>query len=266
MRITSVGEKRVEYSDAIGGFKNTVIDVHKSIKQKDIDIVQNNLLVKANYGTEKASDVQGAKLDITQWLPFAAKKMNISPDIKDYVFVPVFTIPSSLPNRNSVAFPLEALKDYSVDYGMLGYQTFKGKPVHLEHNNSDPTKAYGIIVDCSLRPLRGYGNGKVWKLMELLAIDRTKNPDMANKILKGEYNSYSMGAMVGRYSCSICNANITSKETCPHVGKPGTIDFREFDGKLAFKNVWDIGGIETSIVATPAFHVANSDALLCFAN
>lgn len=263
MRQFSNAGKRIEYSDAIG-YGKCVIDVHKSLKDKDIYRVKNSLIVKANYDPSQTGNTLQGKLDITNWLPFASPKMDISPNISDYIFVPVFTIPSDFPNRNSVAFPLLALKDYSVDYGMLGYQTFKGKPVHYEHDNQDPLKAYGVIADTSLRKLKGFGGGKVWKLMELLAIDRSKHPETANQILKKDYNSYSMGAMVGRYTCSICNANISNKFTCGHVGKPGTIDFKEFAGKLAFKNVWDIGGLETSIVATPAFHTANSDTLLYF--
>ncbi len=255
--------KHVEYSDAIG-FGKCAIDVHRGLKNKDIHRVKKTLVVKATYDPRYGDNSLQGKLDINSWLPFAAEKMCISSDISDYIFVPVFTIPSDLPNRNSVAFPAKALREYSVDAGMLGFQTFKGKPVHYEHDNEDPTKAYGVIADTSLRPLKGFGGGKVWKFLELLAIDRSKHADTANQILAGDFNSYSMGSMVGRYTCSICNSNITMKSQCGHVGKPGTVDFREFSGQLSFKNVWDIHGIETSIVATPAFHVANSDTLLYF--
>ena len=263
MRTETIQGKRIEYSDAIG-FGKTVIDVHKGLKSKDIHTVKNTLLVTATYNPNQANNTFKEKLDITTWLPSASKEYKTSPDISDYIFVPVFTIPSDLPNRNSVAFPLQALTEYSVSAGRLGYKTFKGKPCHLEHDNQDPTKAYGVIADCSLRRLNGFGGGKVWKLMELLAIDRSKHPGIANKILRREYNSYSMGAMVSRYTCSICNANITARSTCGHVGPPGTLDFKEFSGNLAYKKVWGVDGIETSIVATPAFSTATSDWLMTF--
>lgn len=262
MRIPSRKDNHIEYSDALG-FGKCVIDVHKEVKNKNIyQTKEKSTLVTATYNPNLADNSFQEKLDITSWLPSASKVYKISPDITDYIFVPVFTIPSGLPNRNSVAFPLQALMEFSEDAGCLGYKTFKGKPVHIEHDNEDPEKAIGVIADCSLRKLTGFGNGKVWKLLELLCIDRSKNPDMANKILKKDYNSYSMGAMVSRYTCSICNSEITKNKDCGHVGPPGTIDFNEYDGKLAFKNVWGIHGIETSSVATPAFSVAVADLLV----
>ncbi len=261
MRLTSHNGKNLEYSDAIG-FGKCVIDVHKGLKNKDIHQVKNTIVVKASYSDRAANNTFQEKLDISTWLPFASPKYDISPNISDYIFVPVFTIPSELPNRNGVAFPTKALLEFNVEAGMQAYRTFKGKPVHYEHCNQDPLKAYGVIADCSLRKLKGFGNGKIWKHMELLAIDRSKNPGYANQVLSGDMNSYSMGAMVGRYSCSICGEGLGR---CSHVqGKPGTVDFREINGELAFKNVWDICGFETSGVATPAFHVANSNWLMMF--
>lgn len=261
MRITAHNGRRIEYSDAIG-FGKCVIDVHKGLKSKDIHKVKNTIMVKANYSDRAPNNSFQEKLDISTWLPFAAKKYEISADVSDYIFVPVFTIPTGLPNRNGVAFPLASLLDFNVEAGMQAYKTFKGKPVHYEHKNDVAKEAYGVIADCSLRPLKGFGNGKVWKHMELLAIDRSKNPAYAHQVLSGEMNSYSMGAMVGRYTCSICCGALG---TCNHVqSKPGTVDFKEVNGELAFKNVWDINGFETSGVATPAFHVANSNWLMMF--
>lgn len=263
MRLTSHNGKTLEYSDAIG-FGKCAIDVHKSLKNKDVRIVNKTLVVKANYSDRAPNNTFQEKLDISTWLPFASKKYDISANISDYIFVPVFTIPTDLPNRNGVAFPLAALLEFNVEAGMQAYKTFKGKPVHYEHKNDKPKEAYGVIADCSLRRLVGFGNGKVWKHMELLAIDRSKNPAYAHKVLSGEMNSYSMGAMVGRYTCSVgrCQAKLGN---CNHIqAKPGTVDFKELNGELVFKNVWDVTGFETSGVATPAFHVANSNWLMMF--
>jgi len=130
----------------------------------------------------------------------------------------------------------------------------------IVHNcNEDHTKAYGVIADAFLRKMDHFGNGKVWKLLELLAIDRTKYPTIAQKILDGEMNSYSMGAWVTNYTCSYCGAALGK---CEHLHPKQALDFYEKDGKLVFRNVHGIKGFETSIVATPAYSIAASDSLL----
>jgi hypothetical protein len=255
MAIQIKNDKSVEYADA-HGFMPGVIDVHKTIKSKDTFKVKNNLIVKASYGEDRGSQFV-EKLDVTTWLPFAAQKYDISSDIMDYIFIPVFTIPSGLPNRNGVAFPIQALTEFNLDRRMMGYKTFKGCPAHEEHDNEDPTKSQGVIADACLKRLEHYGQGKVWKLLELLEIDRSKYPAIASDYVSGERNSFSMGAMVGYYRCSYCNG-IVGK--CDHIDtRPGSVNFYEKDGKLVFKEVYDIDGIETSTVRVPAYHVANND-------
>lgn len=258
-RLHKHNNRNIEYADALG-FHPGVIDVHKALKTKDIVQVKNKpLVVKASFG-EATDNTFLEKLDVTTWLPFAAPKYHISPHIEDYIFVPVFTIPSDLPNRNGVAFPLRSLLEFRPERGMQAYKTFKGQPVQYEHDNLDITKASGVIIDASLKRLNGYGQGKVWKLMELLAIDRSKNPQLAMDVLSNNRNSYSMGALVESYSCSYCNSPLGQ---CNHItARQGCVDFYEKDGKLVFKNVHGIDGIETSSVATPAYHCANSNWIM----
>src|SRR3972149_9827375 len=135
-------------------------------------------------------DEHKTKLEVETYLPFAAKPYQISADIRDYIIVPVVTIPADLPNRNEVAFPLKELVKFQPEYGMPTYLTFRGKPVHHEHDNQDITKAHGIILDSYLRKFKSPGsNTDVWKLVELLAIDRTKYQDVAQSVLSGENNN-----------------------------------------------------------------------------
>ena len=248
----------IEYADATC-FTPGIIDVHRKLKTKDATKVKDNLIVKASYGEEKGSTFQEC-LDISTWLPYAAKALCISSDISDYIFVPIFTIPSGLPNRNGVAFPLPSLLAWNTEHGQQAYRTFKGKPAHLEHANDDPSKAYGVIADVSLRKLVGFSNGKVWKLLELIAIDRSKHADIAEDVLSGKRNSFSMGALVGSYSCSYCGLEMGK---CNHITpKPGSVDFYAKDGILVCKNVHDIIGFETSIVKIPAYSTALNDKLM----
>jgi hypothetical protein len=245
------------YSDAFGSV--APLDVHSLLKSKDAVRSDGHLEIRSS--TINAGDAQFMNLDFLTWLPGAAKAYEISRNIEDYIFVPVITMPSDLPNRNGVGFPLRELTAFSIDEGCLAYQTFKGKRVHVEHKNDVPTESLGAIADVSLRKLNGYGGGKVWKLVELLAIDRSKNPTYAQMVLSGERNTYSMGAWVDGYTCSVCNAELGK---CGHLSVKNARDFHEVDGKLAFRQVYGIKGFETSIVETPAYVSAISDRIMSF--
>jgi len=233
------------------------VDLFQQKRKKDIVITATSVEVAPSIA--EGMNMEGTALDFSSWLPFCARELHISPNPDDYILVPVVIMTSNTPNRNGVGFPLSALKQWSVEHGKLAFETWKGKPVHLEHDNNDPTKAYGVIVDSSIRKVIGFGNGKVWKVVLLLAIDRQKHPDIAQAILNGESNSYSMGAMVTDYSCSYCQAPMGK---CNHVSLNNTIDFYEIGGKLVFRRVHGIVGFETSIVAVPAYAQASSDTIL----
>lgn len=198
-------------------------------------------------------------LDFASWLPFAAKEFKISPNATDYVLVPVIAIISDIPNRNGVAFPLSALKAWNRERGCIAYQTFKGQPVHIEHASDDPTSAIGIIVDTTLRQLKGFGGGKIWKLMLLLAIDKTNPHPYVGKILRGEINTYSMGAYVQAYTCGYCGAVAGQ---CRHIDLSRPKDLYALNGKLVFREVHGVSGYETSAVFDPAYVSALSDTKL----
>lgn len=231
------------------------LDLHKAIKNRTIETASKRLVIAGeNMGADQMNN-----LDFASWLPFAAQKLNISARIQDYILVPCIAMPTDLPNRNGVAFPLRELKSWSTEDGMLAYQTFKGKPNHIEHDNQDPTKAIGVIVDTALVPMTGFGGGKLWKLLLLNAIDRTKDPVRANYIMSGEMNSYSMGAWVESYSCGYCSAVVGS---CGHINMKRPRDFYPINGRLAFRNVKGIRGFENSSVADPAYYSAISDRVM----
>lgn len=240
------------YADA-AGFAPAV-DIHAGMRSRVIETAGSRMSVQASMGVDSFQSLQFA-----DWLPFAAPELNISKNIQDYVLVPVIAMPSDLPNRNGVAFPLKELKAWRTEDGMLAYQTFRGKPVHIEHDNQDPTKAVGVIVDTAMLPMKGFGGGKLWKLLLLLAIDRSKNPYYAGQVLTGGINSYSMGAWVEAYSCGYCGAPAGS---CNHINLKRPRDFYMIDNDLVYRRVHGIKGFECSIVADPAFMTAISDKLM----
>lgn len=245
------------YAEAYGITR--ALDMHAEKRRKNLLVLNGGqrIEIKSNLGDNNFQQV-----DFGTWVSACSKVYNISPDIMDYVFVPVMTMPSDLPNRNGVGFPLKELTAFSVDEGRLGYQTFKGKRVHIEHKNDVPEESIGAIVDVSLRPLKNYGNGKAWKLLELLAIDRSKDPTYARKVLEGEINTYSMGAWVESYTCSVCGKEMGERNHCTHLHPKEPIDFYELGGQLVFRQVRGIKGFETSIVDTPAYVSAISDNLM----
>ncbi len=195
-------------------------------------------------------------LDFGTWLPYCAPHYQISPNIEDHVITPVVVMPTDIPNRNSVAFPLEELVKFHPALGQQAFKTWRGKPTHHEHDNEDITKAFGVIPDSYLRKLHGFGRGAVWKVLLLLSFDRQKHPDVVRGILSGERNSYSMGAWVGAYRCSACNSVVGE---CEHIKKDGQHFMYELDNQLVFKNCVDIEGFECSQVNTPAYISAISD-------
>lgn len=163
----------------------------------------------AEYASKNPiSDDTKAKLYSTmltapRWLPHASKVYETSSDVTDYFTVPTIIMPTDLPNRNLTAFPREELARFDPEIGDHVYAGWKGKPVYIEHDNMDYKKAIGAVVDVSMRPITGTN---LHKVIALMAIDRTKNPEIANAILAGRRRTYSMGAMVRAYECSVCKA------------------------------------------------------------
>jgi hypothetical protein len=204
--------------------------------------------------------VNGARLDADFWLPAAAECYNLSKDLRDYIMVPVPTIVSDMPNTNGVAFPKDELLRFDPEMGQLAYKGFKGKPTYSEHANQDMTQAKGVILDAFVTPLRGWGQGFA-KVVELLSFDRSKDPVLANQILSGERNCYSMGAYFEGYTCSKCGAE---RGRCRHTGPKETL-YRDTSGELVYRRIYKIVPFETSSVGSPAFIYAVSDRVMSMA-
>jgi hypothetical protein len=207
----------------------------------------------------------GVVAGFENWLPFAAKELHISSSVNDYLMYPVPIMYSDLPNRNGVAFPLGELAKWNVKRGCQAYYGWKGMPMFEEHRSEDHTKALGVIADAAMRRMDGMGHGKLYKVVCLAAIDRTKNPDLAREVEAGDLNSYSMGAMVDGYHCSHCGAEI---DACTHVSLSKPIDFYEMSTmtgrELIYRNVYGIDPYELSVVRDPAYGTATSDHLITY--
>ena len=238
-----------------GGRK--VVYASASIGMKPIDAFKEK--IKGNMAIASSiSGESGQRLDVDAWLPEASKHYCLSKDIRDYVIIPVPAILSDIPNTNGVAMSRNELLAFNTDAGRLAYKTWKGKPCHREHQNQDLSAAKGVLLDAFASPVRGYGKGLI-KVMMLASYDRSKDPELANAILNGEENAYSMGAFFEGYKCSVCGSD---KGYCKHTDPRTPLKIDPVSRMLAYRSIFGITGFELSSVANPAYVVAISDIIL----
>jgi hypothetical protein len=192
-------------------------------------------------------------IDAASWLPMAAEHYHISRDIRDYVLVPVPAVITDVPNTNGDCLRTAEALRFRPDLGMLAYKTWRGKPTHYEHDNKDITKAKGVIFDVYMNALPQF-RGNHARIIQLLAFDRTKDPELVRRILAGELNTYSIGMWYQAYTCSLCGHTVRKENlraVCSHtvVNKPTY----EAGGRLVYRDVHMITGFENSAVEDPAF-------------
>lgn len=240
-------------------FAGPAVDLHKHSERS-----LNDVLAQISE-TAGASNPQGVPLRASQVLGFAAEKYGISGKMSDHVAVPIIIMPSDLPNRNKVGFPLKRLSEFDTHTGMLAYETWRHMPTHMEHVNQDYSIAKGMVLDVGIRPMENARSG-LWKVNALLSFDRSRDPELANAILTKQRTAYSMGAYVSSYSCSICGAETARKDRpcCDHVSAKSTYDTFIVDGKrrLAHWNTGAFKGFEISSVSVPAYTSAINPELV----
>lgn len=185
-----------------------------------------------------------------------------------YIYTKVRAI-SSRVNKNNDGWPAEELAK--------AYSTFVGKPIFVDHNNSDPSRARGVIIDARLHveddlqkasALDPYyatapDNHKPPTWIELLLeTDAREFPKLAKAIISGDIDSVSMGANVERTQCNICSNWASSpEEYCDHIHSKGAeFDFVSSTGertsRRSYEDCYDIGFFEISYVFDPADETA----------
>jgi len=226
------------------------VELHKIVRPKSSRIELN----------ENQAGGEARVLDANIWLPKAAKHYHISADIRDFVIVPVPSIITSIPNTNGDSASLAQLTEFNPEFGNLTYQTWRGKPTFVEHDNKDITKARGVILDTYLRPLPRFP--KFAKLVKLLAFDRTKDAQLVANILSNQVSTYSMGMYYSSYTCPICGARVGKGIGAPCIHtRPGRPTYQQPDGRLAYRMCEGLVGFETSVVLDPAYIVAQSNII-----
>lgn len=163
-----------------------------------------------------------------------------------------------------------------------GFSTFLGKPIFIDHNNSDPSRARGVIVDAKLHvedhktaaELDSYyasapenHTPPTWVEL-LLEVDAESFPKLAKAIIEGSkdpgkgIDGFSMGCDVDYTVCNICkNAAYSPDEFCQHVKMKGA-QFDHYDDKghrtsrKAYEDCYGIKFFEISAVFDPADETA----------
>jgi hypothetical protein len=161
----------------------------------------------------------------------------------------------------------------------FGFSTFMGKPNFIDHNNSDPSRARGVVVDSKLRVLpieRVASSGDdYWtsatldpehapptEIELLLEIDAKQFPKYAKAVRDGDLDGFSMGCDVERSKCSHCGHEATNPdEYCSHILMKGAHhDYKTADGKRisrkSYENCYGIHFFEISGVFDPADETA----------
>jgi len=163
-----------------------------------------------------------------------------------------------------------------------GFSTFLGKPIFVDHHNSDPSRARGVIVDAKLhvedhktaaqkdsyyRDAPSNHTPPTWVEL-LLEVDAKSFPKLAKAIIDGSKNSkkgidgFSMGCDVEKSVCNICkNAATTPDEFCNHVRMKGATfdaydDMGRKTSKKSYEDCYGIKFFEISAVFDPADETA----------
>src|SRR5271167_3647151 len=160
-----------------------------------------------------------------------------------------------------------------------GFATFMGKPNFIDHNNSDPSRARGVVVDAKLRVLPiervAKSGDDYWtsasldpehapptEIELLLEIDAKSFPVYAKAVRSGDLDGFSMGCDVERSKCSHCGHVATNPdEYCSHIIMKGAHhDYKTADGKRisrrSYENCYGIHFFEISGVFDPADETA----------
>lgn len=159
----------------------------------------------------------------------------------------------------------------------FGFRTFVGKPIFVDHHNSNPKKARGVIVDAKLNVLdqKTASLDPYWgghdvdpehlpptEVELLLEVDAKSFPHLAHAIVSGDLDGFSMGADVEKSKCSHCGHIATSPdEFCSHIVMKGAHhDYKSSDGKKvskkSFEHCYGVKFFEISAVFDPADETA----------
>jgi hypothetical protein len=242
-------------------------------------------LVFQKTASKNASYYQAnqGRINVREMLAMVAEDYDISTNPHDYIFEAVRAVTAEVPNENGDAFPKKELLRFDHRLGKAVYQTFIGKPHHINHRADNPKASRGVVLDASYNdiapplescPSCGHRTAELEGRDEsgincvkcgtavkdefvelLLAIDTKKDPIFAEGVRTGSLDSLSMGCEAGYTDCSICgNRARTVAQFCQHI-KSGNKKkvFKTASGeRMSFEKCGEVVFTEISRVDQPA--------------
>lgn len=183
-----------------------------------------------------------------EFLRVMASVYNLSDKIDDYIFPVPRAVTADEPNGNGDNFTHDELTRYSPKHRCQVYSTFRNAPFHVEHMAADPKTARGFLPDVYYNQR----NPRDKHVLCVAAIDATKDPALAQGILKGDIDSFSMGCICDSVLCSYSKCRkiaYEDKDLCDHLKfhKRSTID-----GELIYEDCLGVEFQELSAVGNPA--------------
>jgi len=195
-------------------------------------------------------------------LKAVSKVYNLSDNINDYIFPVPRAVTADEPNNNGDNFRHDELTRFSANHRCLVFQTFRNDPLHIEHAADDPKSARGYIPDAHY--VTAKDNDK--HVLTVVAMDASKDPPLAEGLLSGEVDKFSMGCICDQVRCSYskCASPIANsdRDLCDHLKwyKMSTID-----GELIYEDCLGVEYQELSVVGNPADPKAITQTLLKYA-
>jgi hypothetical protein len=140
----------------------------------------------------------------------------------------------------------------------FGFSTFIGKPVFVDHHNTDPKRARGVIVDAALNVLdhkTAAEDDSYWgsenvdpehlpptEVELLLEVDAENFPKLAKAIVDGDIDGFSMGCFVPGTPVTLADGTrkpiediVIDDEVLTHTGKTEPVTYimkRPFKGLI----------------------------------
>jgi hypothetical protein len=227
---------------------------------KKYSTVQSGLIVAEIAGDSGIRKAASKALGAPQQRVFKEGHRETFPGVirrEGYLYVINRAI-SSRTNENYDTWPAEEIASTAPG---LGYLTFVGKPIFVEHANDNHRRTRGVNIAAALHEdFNPDGSPDTW-VSVLKEVDPVKFPKLSRAILAGRVNRTSMGADVGESICSKCaNVATSPAEYCGHIPTAKGAIFEDLDGKTGAKRHGLVSEVcrkiaffeDTFIVTTPA--------------
>ncbi|HET6495645.1 MAG TPA: hypothetical protein VFH61_09810, partial [Thermoleophilia bacterium] len=186
------------------------------------------------------------KLDVRALLKKVASQYAISANPREFIFEAIRANTTNTPNENHDGFHQTELFRFDKRIGLPVYQTYIGKPHHVNHKTENPKAARGVVIDahyhdespplndcprCQLRTAARKNRDETGihcrrcgfvvrdEFVEILVgIDTVKDPIFAKGVRTGQLSAGSMGCNCLNTSCNVCGHIAYSRpEFCEHI-------------------------------------------------